>query len=239
MAVAALELLYVLGILVALRLAWQVLEWGWLSPRRLGRALRSEGLRGTAYRFPAGDAKDGERLLAAARSKPMPSLSHAISARVEPLVHNAIHEHGKYATTLQISVNLFMVWIWSGGSLCSNFFAWKTGKTSGKISMVWFGPTPQVILNDPKLVREVLSNKFGHFQKPKLPSHFIKLIAQGLTAHEGEKWALHRKIINPAFHLEKLKVMNGPTLSANISEIQIKALSSVTVILHKYNGCLN
>jgi hypothetical protein len=94
MAVAALELLYVLGSLVALGLAWQALEWGWLSPRRLGRALRSEGLRGTAYRFPAGDAKEDERLLAAARTKPMPLLSHAISARVEPLVHNAIQEHG-------------------------------------------------------------------------------------------------------------------------------------------------
>jgi hypothetical protein len=98
MAIAALELLYVLGSLVALRLAWQVLEWGWLSPRRLGRALRAEGLRGTSYRFPAGDAKVEERLLAAARAKPMPSLSHAISARVGPLVHNAIHEHGTLAS---------------------------------------------------------------------------------------------------------------------------------------------
>lgn len=98
MAIAALELLYVLGSLVALWLAWQVLEWGWLSPRRLGRALRAEGLRGTSYRFPAGDAKVEERLLAAARAKPMPSLSHAISARVDPLVHNAIHEHGTLAS---------------------------------------------------------------------------------------------------------------------------------------------
>lgn len=97
MVVAAVELLYVLGSLVALRLAWQVLEWGWLSPRRLARALRSEGVRGTAYRFPAGDAKEDERLLAAARAKPMPSLSHAISARVEPLVHKAVHEHGRLA----------------------------------------------------------------------------------------------------------------------------------------------
>jgi cytochrome P450 len=86
-------------------------------------------------------------------------------------------------------------------------FFWET---SGKISVVWIGPTPKVILSDPKLVREVLSksSKFGDFQKPKLPSHFIKLIAQGLTVHEGEKWAIHRKIIRSAFLVEKLKVMN-------------------------------
>ncbi|GJM93827.1 hypothetical protein PR202_ga10417 [Eleusine coracana subsp. coracana] len=72
--------------------------------------------------------------------------------------------------------------------------------------MIWIGPTPGVILHDPQLVREVLSNKFGHFKKPDLPSKFMKLIGQGLSSHEGEKWAVHRKIINHAFLLEKLKV---------------------------------
>jgi cytochrome P450 len=110
-------------------------------------------------------------------------------------------------------------------------------KMSGKISMVWFGPTPRVILSDPKLVREVLSNKFRHLQKPKLPSNFIKLIAQGLTVHEGEKWALHRKIIKPAFHLEKLKVMNGPITLQNISGTKNKALSCR--VYTTMAGCLN
>jgi cytochrome P450 len=32
------------------------------------------------------------------------------------------------------------------------------------------------------------------------------MIGDGLSNHEGEKWAVHRKIINHAFHLEKLKV---------------------------------
>lgn len=72
--------------------------------------------------------------------------------------------------------------------------------------MIWIGPTPSVILNDPRLVREVLSNKFGHFKKQELPPTFLKLIGLGLVGHEGEKWAVHRKIINRAFLLEKLKV---------------------------------
>ncbi|KAK3161349.1 hypothetical protein QOZ80_1BG0076010 [Eleusine coracana subsp. coracana] len=175
------ELLYVLGGLVVLWFAWRVLEWGWLSPRRLGRALRAQDLRGTAYRFPAGDLKDEARQLAAERAKPMPLQSHSISARVQPLIHNAVKEHGK-------------------------------------ISMIWVGPTPGVILHDPKLVREVLSNKSGHFKKEKLPSMFMKLIGLGLLNHEGEKWAVHRKIINHAFLLEKLKKML-PAFTACTSEL--------------------
>ncbi|KAF8675955.1 hypothetical protein HU200_047455 [Digitaria exilis] len=178
---ALLKLLYVLGGLAALWFTWRVLEWGWLSPRRLGRALRAQGLRGTAYRFPSGDLPEEVRLLAAEVAKPMPLLSHDISARVAPLLYKGVKDHGK-------------------------------------VSMGWEGPTPRVILNDPKLVREVLSNKFGHFKISQLPANFIKMVANGLANHEGEKWVVHRKIINPAFHVEKLKKML-PAFTSCTSEL--------------------
>lgn len=63
-------------------------------------------------------------------------------------------------------------------------------------------------LTDPELIREVLSNKFGHFAKPKIQP-IGKLLATGLVNYDGEKWARHRRIINPAFHVEKLKVTHG------------------------------
>ena len=53
-------------------------------------------------------------------------------------------------------------------------------------------------MNDPKLVREIMANKFGHFQKRK-HTGIVKRLSNGLVNHEGEKWAAHRKIINPAF----------------------------------------
>ncbi|KAL6842598.1 hypothetical protein ACP4OV_027442 [Aristida adscensionis] len=87
----------------------------------------------------------------------------------------------------------------------------------GKISVTWLGPMPRVILNDPRLVREVMANKFGHFQKRK-NNGIIRRLANGLVSHEGEKWAAHRKIINPAFHLEKLKKML-PAFAACSSEL--------------------
>ena len=54
-------------------------------------------------------------------------------------------------------------------------------------------------------MREILSNKQGHFQKPPLNA-LILILSRGLSSLEGEIWARRRKILNPAFHLEKLKV---------------------------------
>ncbi|KAF8696985.1 hypothetical protein HU200_036632 [Digitaria exilis] len=164
------SLLCLSGALVSLLLwwAWRVLESTWIIPRRLDRALQSQGLPGTVYRFPFGDLREFARQATAARAKPMP-VSHDITPRVHRFYHNIIREHGKIAVT-------------------------------------WLGPTPRVIVDDPKLVRKIMSNKLGHFRKRK-HNGLVKRLANGLVSHDGEKWAVHRKIISPAFHLEKLKKM--------------------------------
>ncbi|KAG2590304.1 hypothetical protein PVAP13_5NG275500 [Panicum virgatum] len=173
------SLLFFLGLLLALWWAWRVLESTWIVPRRLGRALQSQGLPGTPYRFPFGDLKRFSRLAAAARAKPMP-LSHDITPRVHRFYHDIIREHGK-------------------------------------ISVTWLGPAPRVIVNDPRLVREVLANRSGHFRKRR-HNGLVRRLANGLVSHDGDKWAAHRKIINPAFHLEKLKKML-PAFAACANEL--------------------
>jgi len=75
---------------------------------------------------------------------------------------------------------------------------------AGKKSFIWFGTKPWVILNEPEQIREVF-NKMTEF--PKVQYKFLELITRGLVKLEGEKWSKHRKIINPAFHMEKLKVI--------------------------------
>lgn len=74
---------------------------------------------------------------------------------------------------------------------------------SGKNSFLWFGPWPRLNVTDPELIKEILS-KPDVLQQP-LPETG-KILAGGLPFLQGEKWAKHRKIINPAFHMDKLKV---------------------------------
>ncbi|KAK7244046.1 hypothetical protein RIF29_38864 [Crotalaria pallida] len=77
--------------------------------------------------------------------------------------------------------------------------------THGKNSFIWIGTIPRVTLKDPELIKDVF-NKIYEFPKP-ITNPLIKLLADGLANYEGEKWSKHRRIINPAFSLEKLKIM--------------------------------
>lgn len=87
-----------------------------------------------------------------------------------------------------------------------NELNFKVGYNAGKDFFLWFGPTPAVHLSNPEFVREAFT-KTQEFGKPKLNPLFHKLLP-GLVSYEGEKWAKHRKLINPAFHVEKLKVVS-------------------------------
>ncbi|PSR98838.1 Cytochrome P450 CYP72A219 like [Actinidia chinensis var. chinensis] len=84
-------------------------------------------------------------------------------------------------------------------------FSHKSTVIHGKNSFMWAGPSPRVYIMDPELVKEVLSKNFN-YKKPRV-NPLIKFLSNGLPNHDDELWAKHRKIINPAFHLEKLKHM--------------------------------
>ncbi|XP_048442853.1 cytochrome P450 CYP72A219-like isoform X1 [Pyrus x bretschneideri] len=84
-------------------------------------------------------------------------------------------------------------------------FDYQLVNTCGKNSFVWMGPTPRVNITDPEDLKTFLT-KMDDFPKPKA-NPLIKLLATGIALYEGEKWAKHRRIINPVFHLEKLKRM--------------------------------
>ncbi|KAL8131899.1 hypothetical protein AgCh_007707 [Apium graveolens] len=90
----------------------------------------------------------------------------------------------------------------------------------GKKSFLWLGPKPLVHITDPDLIKEVL-NKINIFQKPRGGNPLIKLLASGLATAEGDEWAEHRKIMNPAFRFEKLKDM-VPAMYLSCSEITSK-----------------
>ncbi|XP_049374061.1 cytochrome P450 CYP72A219-like [Solanum verrucosum] len=77
---------------------------------------------------------------------------------------------------------------------------------NGKNSFMRLGPYPVVLITDPEHVKEIFTKNYVYL-KQNHPNPMTKLLAQGLANIEGDKWAKHRKIINPAFHVEKLKHM--------------------------------
>lgn len=83
------------ALLLVVAWAWRMLNWALLQPRRLERVLRSQGLKGSSYRPLRGDLKDMGRLAEEARSKPMPSYSHAIFPRATAFFSRAIEAHGE------------------------------------------------------------------------------------------------------------------------------------------------
>ncbi|XP_058766143.1 cytochrome P450 72A68-like [Vicia villosa] len=146
--------------------AWKVLNSLWLTPKKLEKLLREQGIHGNSYRFLVGDAKDLFKMGKEAKSKPM-NLSDDIIPRVDPYTQQTLKNHGKN-------------------------------------SYIWFGPKPRVFLTKPEQIKDVL-NKMSEFPKRSNPS--FKSLVNGLSSHEGEKWSKHRRLINPAFKLEKLKIM--------------------------------
>ncbi|WOH00779.1 hypothetical protein DCAR_0520154 [Daucus carota subsp. sativus] len=78
-------------------------------------------------------------------------------------------------------------------------------KKYGKRAFIWFGPTPSIQVIDPEQIREIMS-KPSIFHKMH-PNPLGDMILGGLISSEDAKWSRDRKIMNPAFHLEKLKRM--------------------------------
>ncbi|KEH36885.1 putative 11-oxo-beta-amyrin 30-oxidase [Medicago truncatula] len=86
----------------------------------------------------------------------------------------------------------------------------------GKNPFIWSGTTPRLILTEPELIKDVL-NRTSELQKPKY--EIFKFLFSGLIIHEGEKWRKHRRLMNAAFQLEKLKIMAPSFLTSCIDMI--------------------
>ncbi|KAH7543949.1 hypothetical protein ACOSQ2_031463 [Xanthoceras sorbifolium] len=85
-------------------------------------------------------------------------------------------------------------------------FLHKAIHNYGKNCFTWAGPIPRVTIMKPDQIKDIF-NKINDFQKVNITNPLTKVLATGLASYDGDKWAKHRKIINPAFHVGKLKLM--------------------------------
>lgn len=77
---------------------------------------------------------------------------------------------------------------------------------AGATFLVWFGPKVRLTVADPDLIREIFTSKSEFYEKNEAHPLIRQLEGDGLLSLKGEKWAHHRKIITPTFHMENLRV---------------------------------
>ena len=85
-------------------------------------------------------------------------------------------------------------------------FYYRWSGMYGKTFLYWFGSKPRLAISDPDMIKEVLTNTSGCFGKVRQNPLARLLFAQGLVGLTGDKWAVHRRIINQAFNMERVKV---------------------------------
>lgn len=79
----------------------------------------------------------------------------------------------------------------------------------GRPFVYWFGPRPRLVISDPELVKAAMTDSTGAFDKAGAGGNnplARQLIGEGLTGLSGETWARHRRVISPAFNMERVKV---------------------------------
>ncbi|KAI3778602.1 hypothetical protein L2E82_07982 [Cichorium intybus] len=86
-------------------------------------------------------------------------------------------------------------------------FVHKSVAAYGKICFTWMGPKLMIQVTEPAMIKEILGDYYK-FQKSRGGNPLIRKLMKGLIDAEGDQWVKHRKIINPAFHIEKLKHMS-------------------------------
>ncbi|KAL5780455.1 hypothetical protein ACOSQ2_011192 [Xanthoceras sorbifolium] len=75
----------------------------------------------------------------------------------------------------------------------------------GTTFLYWFGSKPRLAISDPDMIKEVLMNTDGSFEKIPFDPLSKLLLGHGLAGLDGDKWAVHRRITNQAFNMERVK----------------------------------
>uniref|UniRef100_A0A453S9Z0 Cytochrome P450 n=1 Tax=Aegilops tauschii subsp. strangulata TaxID=200361 RepID=A0A453S9Z0_AEGTS len=80
-------------------------------------------------------------------------------------------------------------------------------KIYGPTFLIWFGPTPRLTVADPELVREIFLTRAEAFDRYEAHPIVRQLEGDGLVSLHGDKWALHRRVLAPAFYPDNLNVL--------------------------------
>ncbi|CAN6176342.1 unnamed protein product [Urochloa humidicola] len=79
----------------------------------------------------------------------------------------------------------------------------------GRTFVYWTGARPNLCVSDVNVVKQVLSDRTGLYPKNLANPHVSRLVGKGLVFTDGDDWKRHRKVVHPAFSMDKLKMMTA------------------------------
>lgn len=160
------------------------------------RHFRKQGVIGPPYSLVSGSLHDIKTMMKDARNMVMDKHSNDITQRVLP----------HYQIWSSLYGNLFLFYIYICMILSYFLSNFSPCMHAGERFLYWYGIEPRICISDVELAKEILSNKFGFYAKPKTRPSIVTMIGEGLAIVNGVEWVRRRRILNPAFSMDKLKV---------------------------------
>ncbi len=78
-------------------------------------------------------------------------------------------------------------------------------RREGDVARYRAGREPAYLVNHPDHVRHVLADKSANYSKDTfVNANFKAFVAEGLLVSEGERWRQRRRLVQPAFHRDRL-----------------------------------
>lgn len=83
-------------------------------------------------------------------------------------------------------------------------FLSKCAREYGDLVCWQFGPFPAFLANHPDLIEQVLVTQYPNFVKSSVYRRGLRVVGNGLLTSEGDFWQRQRRLVQPAFHQERV-----------------------------------
>ncbi|KAM0916489.1 hypothetical protein ACQ4PT_010137 [Festuca glaucescens] len=170
-------------------------------PRAITRQLRAQGIGGPGYKFFAGNLAEIKQLRADTAGDALDVGSHDFVPMVQPHFRKWIAIHGTNLLNLQFYLrkldavyHAIVLTLMVPCSICRTHVPVLVRCEAERV-------------HDVNVVKQVLFDRNGLYPKNFGNPHIARLLGKGLVLTEGDDWKRHRKVVHPAFNMDKLKMM--------------------------------